>query len=84
MADHDRQKNDPIPAPSFWKSRTGVALIVFLAVAAILLGFEHRIHIFAGNGLVAVLLLGCIVMHFFMHGGHGGGGGHGGHGGGKS
>jgi hypothetical protein len=29
------------------------------------------------------LLLGCVVMHFFMHGGHGGGG-HGGHGGGKS
>jgi hypothetical protein len=29
------------------------------------------------------LLLGCVVMHFFMHGGHGGGG-HGGHGGGQS
>lgn len=83
MAHHDQQKSEPEKGPGFWKSRTGLTLIVFLAVAAILLGFEHRIHIFAGNGLVAVLLLGCVVMHFFMHGGHGGGG-HGGHGGGKS
>jgi hypothetical protein len=83
MAHHDQQKGDREKGPGFWKSRTGLTLIVFLAVAAILLGFEHRIHIFAGNGLIAVLLLGCVVMHFFMHGGHGGGG-HGGHGGGKS
>jgi len=83
MADHDQSKNDPAPAPGFLKSRTGVTLIVFLAVAAILLGFEHRIHIFTGNGLIAALLVVCIVMHFFMHGSHGGGG-HGGHGGDKS
>ncbi|SFN98348.1 Protein of unknown function [Roseovarius lutimaris] len=81
MTDPDQSKHEP--APRFWKSRTRVALIVFVAVAAILLGFEHRVHIFAGNGLIIALLLGCIVMHFFMHGGHGGGG-HGGHDGDKS
>ena len=84
MTDHDQSKHEPAPAPGFWKSRAGITLIIFLAVAAILLGFEHRIHIFAGNGLIAVLLLGCIVMHFFMHGGHGGGGHGGKHGGDKS
>lgn len=83
MTDHDHQRDHPTPPPGFWKSRAGITLVAFLAVAALLLGFEHRIHIFTGNGLVAALLLGCIVMHFFMHSGHGGGG-HGGHGGDKS
>jgi fatty acid desaturase len=77
MTDPDQSNHKP--APGFWKSRTRVALIVFVAVAALLLGFEHRVHIFAGNGLITALFLGCIVMHFFMHGGHGGG-----HGGDKS
>ena len=78
MTDHGQLQNGPVKAPGFWKSRTGVTFIVFLAVPAILLGFEHRFHVFTGTGLIAALLLGCIVMHFFMHGGHGGGG-HGGH-----
>ena len=65
----------PKPAQSFWRSRIGIGLIVALAVAAVLLGFEHRVHIFAGNGFLAILLLGCVVMHLFMHGGHGGHGG---------
>lgn len=65
----------PEPQPSFWKSRVGVSLIISLAIAALLLGFEHRVHIFAGNGFLVLLLLGCVVMHFFMHGGHGGHGG---------
>jgi len=37
-----------------------------------LLGYEHRVHLFVGNGLLVLLLLGCVGMHFFMHGGHGG------------
>ncbi len=65
----------PEPQQSFWKSRVGVSLIVSLAIGALLLGFEHRVHIFAGNGFLVLLLLGCVVMHFFMHGGHGGHGG---------
>lgn len=75
MTDHD-QDHDPdrtALAKGFWRSRVGLTLIVFLAVAAVLLGFEHRVHLFGGNALLALLLLGCIGMHFFMHGGHGGG-----------
>jgi len=60
---------------SFWKSRAGISLIIALAIAAVLLGFEHRVHLFAGNGFLLLLLLGCGVMHLFMHGGHGGHGG---------
>ncbi|MGJ5619098.1 DUF2933 domain-containing protein [Sulfitobacter sp. MF3-043] len=56
---------------SFWKSRFGISLIISLGIAALLLGFEHRVHIFAGNGFLVFLLLGCVVMHLFMHGGHG-------------
>lgn len=59
----------------FWKSRAGVVLLVALGIGAFLLIFEHRVHIFAGNGLLALILLGCAVMHLFMHGGHGGHGG---------
>ncbi len=65
----------PKPAQSFWRSRIGISLIIALAIAAVLLGFEHRVHIFFGNGFLALLLLGCVVMHLFMHGGHGGHGG---------
>jgi len=61
------------PSGGFWRSRTGIALIVFAAIAALLLGYEHRVHLLAGNGLLVALLAICIGMHFFMHGGHGGG-----------
>ena len=63
---------------NFWKSRTGITLLVFLGVAALLLAYEHRVHLFAGNAGVVLLLIGCFVMHLFMHGGHGGHGGGGG------
>ncbi|MBL4750520.1 MAG: DUF2933 domain-containing protein [Amylibacter sp.] len=69
----DHKKDDANHTKSYWKSQTGIMVIVFLAIAALLLGYEHRIHIFGGNMLLVVLLLGCIVMHLFMHGGHGGG-----------
>lgn len=81
MTPEEQVKTDPQPHPDdhaeppFWKSRFGVSLIVSLAIAALLLGFEHRIHIFAGNGLLVLLLLACGAMHLFMHGGHGGHGG---------
>lgn len=79
MTDHDSSSNQSQPAGSFWKTRAGVALIVFLAIAGLVLVLEHRAHIFAGDGLLVLLLVVCIGMHFFMHGGHGGhsGGNHG-------
>ena len=73
--DETLPSSQPEPHQPFWKSRFGVSLIIALAIAALLLGFEHRVHMFAGNGFLVLLLLGCGVMHLFMHGGHGGHGG---------
>ena len=65
---------------SFFRSRAGLALLVFLGVGALFLVYEHRMHVL-GSGIVPIALLGlCALMHFFMHGGHGGHGGHDGHG----
>jgi heme/copper-type cytochrome/quinol oxidase subunit 4 len=66
---------------SFWKSRVGLVLIVFLTIVALLLIYEHRAHIFVGNWLLIALLLACPLMHRFMHGGHSSHGGHSTHGG---
>ncbi|MDP2818869.1 MAG: DUF2933 domain-containing protein [Polaromonas sp.] len=65
--------------PPFWRSRYGIGLIVFGAVAAYFLLTEHRAHFF--GALPFLLLLACPLMHVFMHGGHGGG--HAGHHGGN-
>ncbi|MGE0333966.1 MAG: DUF2933 domain-containing protein [Gammaproteobacteria bacterium] len=80
MSDHDHSRHQPQATGTFWKSRTGVVLITFLAVAALLLAYEHRVHIFTGNGILIALLALCVGMHLFMHSGHGGHGGHGGSG----
>jgi len=58
---------------SFWRSRTGIALLVFLAAAGALLASEHWAHLV--GYLPFLFLLACPLMHLFMHGGHG----HGGH-----
>jgi len=78
MSDHDHSRHRPPSTDSFWRSRTGIVLIVFLAIAGLLLAFEHRVHIFTGNGILVALLALCVGMHLFMHGGHGGHGDHGG------
>jgi hypothetical protein len=63
------------------KSRTNIALIVFLAIGAFFLIAEHKAHL---SGylyyLPYLLLLACPLLHMFMHGGHGGHGGNGKHG----
>lgn len=61
------------PAGGFWRSRAGMALIVFAVIAGLLLAFEHRIHLLTGDGLLLVFLALCVGVHLFMHGGHGGG-----------
>lgn len=66
------------PSGGFWSSRVGMALVAFLAVAAVLLLYEHRIHVFTGNALLFVLLGFCVLVHLFMHGSHGGHGSGGG------
>jgi len=53
----------------FLFSRSGVVLLGFLAAAGFLLVFEHRAHIPGDYLLLGGLLLGCLLMHGFMHGG---------------
>jgi hypothetical protein len=59
---------------SFLKSKTGVAMVAFLAIAAFYLITEHTAHVF---GLLPYgLLFLCPLLHLFMHSGHGDHGGH--------
>ncbi len=51
------------------RSRTGLALIAFLSIAAFFLITEHTAHLF--GVLPYVLLLICPLLHLFMHSGHG-------------
>ena len=71
--------NETQPRTSFWRSRTGIALCGFVAIAALLVILEHRAHVW--QWLPFALLLACPLMHLFH--GHGGHGGHGGHHGAK-
>lgn len=65
--------NDHDDAPNFWKSPSGLTLLVAIAVGGFYLLAEHRAHLF---GLLPYLLvLACPLMHLFMHRGHH----HGGH-----
>lgn len=57
----------------WWRRRTKLPFAVFLVVGGYFLWTEHQAHIIAY--LPWILLLGCVGMHFFMHGGHGHGGG---------
>ncbi len=52
--------------------RAKLAWLGFAAVAAFYLWTEHRAHLL--GALPFLLLLGCPLMHLFMHGGHGHGG----------
>lgn len=64
MTDHDNSSRHTDPARSIWKTRAGIGLVAFLAIAGLLLIYEHRIHVFGGNGLLITLLAVCIGMHF--------------------
>ena len=55
----------------FLFSRTGIALVAFLAIAGFLLWEEHEAHILGALPLILLLAV-CLGMHSFMHGGHGG------------
>lgn len=62
---------------SWLRSRTGLALMAFLAVAVFFLATEHTAHFF--GVLPYLLLLLCPLLHLFMHRGHGEHGGHASH-----
>lgn len=57
-------------APSFWRSRSAIGLLVMGGVAAWYLWAEHRAHLL--GALPYLILLACPLMHVFMHRGHGG------------
>jgi len=81
MTDHDPPPTEPKADEGrkrpFLNTPAGFALCVFLAVAAVFLLFEHRVHLLGAWPLLFLLV--CGGMHFFMHSGHG----HGGHNGGR-
>jgi hypothetical protein len=53
---------------SFWKSKSGVAFLVFAIAGGYFLVTEHLAHtIYA---LPYLLILSCPLMHLFMHGNH--------------
>ena len=51
------------------RSRMGLVLVGFLAIAGALLFTEHQAHVL--GLLIWLPLLACPLMHLFMHGGHG-------------
>ena len=48
-------------------ARIKLTLVAFLGVAAILLLYEHRVHVWTGPGILIGLLALCVGMHLFMH-----------------
>lgn len=64
------EKNEP--HVSWLRSRANIALLAFLGIGGYFLLTEHWAHVI--QALPYLLVLGCVVMHFFMHGGHGQGG----------
>lgn len=65
----DRDRNGSGPSFGFLRSRGGRIAIGFLLIAALLLYYEHRVHVL--GYLPFLLLLACLLMHLFMHHGHG-------------
>ncbi len=63
----EHPQHSKLPAP-FWRSRTGLALLGFLAIAGFFLFTEHRAHVLGVLPLVLVAL--CPLLHLFGHGGH--------------
>ena len=59
---------------SFWLSPKGLAALALIGAASYFLLIEHRQHLY--DYLPYLILLACVFMHMFMHGGHGGHDGH--------
>ena len=68
--------DSPRESGPWFRSGSGIVLLLFLAIAGFFLITEHTAHVF--GALPYLLLLACPLMHF-LHGGHKRG--HGGHGG---
>ncbi len=64
-----RMRHESRKGGSFLRSRSGLVLLAFLAIAGFYLVTEHTAHVF--GVLPYLLLLACPLLHVFMHGGHG-------------
>lgn len=53
----------------WWRTRSGIVLICFLAIGAFFLVTEHTAHVL--GALPWLLFAVCPLMHLFMHHGHG-------------
>lgn len=62
------QPNGTEGAPSWWRTRTGIAMIGFVPVGAFHVLREHWGH--ALGTLPYILILACPLMHLFTHRGH--------------
>jgi hypothetical protein len=62
-------RNLDSPSTPWWRRPDRLVFIGFVAVAGFFLVTEHRAHFF--GALPWLLLLGCPLMHIFMHHGHG-------------
>jgi hypothetical protein len=58
----------PAQTHSWLRSRTGLVLLAFLAIAAFFLFTEHTAH--ALGALPFLLVLLCPLLHLFLHGRH--------------
>jgi len=67
QARHGGMPDDHV-AP-WWRRPGGLVFIGFAAIAGFFLFTEHRAHLL--GALPWLLLLGCPLMHIFMHHGHG-------------
>ena len=76
MAHHKHQGKKPAHGAS-WNTFPRIVLILFLAVASVILIYEHHMHLFTSSSLLISLIGVCIFMHLFMHGGHDSNGGDG-------
>ena len=58
--------NKPRQSGNFWRSRIGVALMIFIVIGGFLLIYEHRVHIVFGNAFLIALLAICVGAYFFV------------------
>lgn len=76
MDTHPHSESSP---RRFVKTPLGIVLLVAIGAISLVLIYDHRGHVFSGDGLLVTLLVACVGSHFFLHGRHGGhGASHGG------
>jgi hypothetical protein len=67
MSEHTHE-HESHEHPSWWRTRSGVVMALFLAAVGFFLWTEHRAHLL--GALPYLILLACPLMHLFHHGGH--------------